>query len=119
MASPSFVQLHLRPIEMKLLALALDPAAQVGEIAAAASKLINALRARGVSTVEVMRYGSTPASSTVDTTLARALATRMPFGKYKHRPLRDVPLSYLHWTRDNCHNMSATLRDAILIVLNE
>jgi hypothetical protein len=79
---------------MKLLALALHPAAQVGEIAAAASKLINALRARRVLAATVL-HGSTPASSAVDTTLARGLAMRMPFGKHKHKPLRDVPIPYL------------------------
>jgi hypothetical protein len=66
-----------------------------------------------------MLFGSTPASSVAGATLARALAMRMPFGKHKHKPLRDVPLSYLRWAQDNCHNMSVSLRNAISVILEE
>lgn len=119
-ASDVCVQFQLRHIEAKLLALALDPAARGNEITTAAEKLINCLRARGVSTSRVFRAPK-PATSGVagNTTLARALAMRMPFGKHKHKLLRDVPLPYLRWARDNCNNMSAGLRDAITVILRE
>jgi uncharacterized protein (DUF3820 family) len=42
---------------------------------------------------------------------------RMPFGRHRHKLLRDVPLSYLRWAKKNCSNMSADLRDAIDIIL--
>jgi Putative quorum-sensing-regulated virulence factor len=118
------VQLQLRPIEAKLLALALDPAARGNEVATSAEKLINGLRARGVSTAEVFRSAkpsfpaaSSAAWSATDTTLTRALAMRMPFGKYRYKQLREVPLNYLTWAKRNCCNMSADLRGAIAVIL--
>jgi len=52
-AAGKWVQLQLRPIEAKLLALALDPAARGNEIATSAEKIISLLRARGVSTAQI------------------------------------------------------------------
>jgi hypothetical protein len=78
--------------------------------------LINCLRARGVSATEVFR-GSKLASAADDKTLERAKAMRMPFGKHRHKLLRDVPQSYLRWAKDNCKNMSVNLRDAISVIL--
>jgi Putative quorum-sensing-regulated virulence factor len=113
----AFLQLPLRPIEVKLLTLALDPAARGNEIVTSATKLIDCLRTRGISAAEVFRASKLSTPSTDNGELARAGAMRMPFGKYKHKPLRDVPLSYLRWARDNCKNMSASLRDAISVIL--
>jgi Putative quorum-sensing-regulated virulence factor len=118
-AADVWVRLQLRPIEAKLLALALDPAARGNEIATSAEKIISLLRARGVSTAQVFRVSKPTSAVAGDTTLARALAMRMPFGKHRHKLLRDIPLSYLHWARDNCRNMSASLRDSITVILQE
>jgi hypothetical protein len=95
-AADIWVQLQLRPIEAKLLALALDPAARGNEIATSAEKIISLLRARGVSTAQVFRVSKPTSTGADDTTLARAKAMRMTFGRHKHKLLRDVPLSYLH-----------------------
>jgi hypothetical protein len=116
-AADVWVQLQLRPLEAKLLALALDPAARGNEIATSAEKIISLLRARGVLTAEVFRVSKPTSAGADDTTQTRAKAVRMPFGKHRHKLLRDIPLSYLRWARDNCRNMSADLRDAISTVL--
>jgi hypothetical protein len=113
------VSLRLRAIEAKLLSLSLDSAARGNEIATAAEKLINCLRARGVSAAEVFRSSKPTSARADDTALARAMAKRMPFGKHRGKLLRDVPLSYLRWARDNCSNMSADLRAAISVILQE
>ena len=115
-AAGKWVQLQLRPIEAKLLALALDPAARGNEIATSAEKIISLLRARGVSTAEVFR-GPKPSPVADDLTLIRARNMRMPFGKHRRKRLCDVPLSYLRWAKYNCEDMSADLRDAISVVL--
>ena len=103
-AADTLVKLQIRPIEAKLLALALDPAARGSEITTAAQKLISCLRARGVSTSDVFRSGSKPKPAsfrTESSELARAKTTRMTFGRHRGKLLRDVPLSYLRWARDN------------------
>ena len=41
----------------------------------------------------------------------------MPFGKYKGRPLRDIPEDYLAWLLDNCE-LKPTLRQAVTAALN-
>src|SRR5690348_6515986 len=38
---------------------------------------------------------------------------RMPFGKYRYRPLEEIPESYLLWVLDNCDNISPTLQAAL------
>jgi hypothetical protein len=119
----TMLQLSVRPIEAKLLALALDPAAKGGEIVTAAEKLIKSLRERGVSAADMFRgfkpaTAFKPARATSDPDLERAFAVRMPFGKYKGKQLRDVPLDYLVWVRINCLNASVALRRAITRVLD-
>ena len=43
---------------------------------------------------------------------------KMPFGKHRGRRIEDVPEDYLCWVLDNCENISATLREAIVDVLD-
>jgi uncharacterized protein (DUF3820 family) len=117
-AADTWLQLRIRPVEAKLLALALDPAAQGNEIITAVEKLIKSLRGRGVSAADVF-HGARPAPTAVDGTVARAYAMRMPFGKHRNRQLADIPLSYLRWVQHNCLNASAGLRHAIAIILEE
>ena len=116
------MQLSLRPIEAKLLALALDAAARGNEIETSAIKLISLLRTRGVSAAQIFQRHHAPKTSATNVdgkTLSRALATRMPFGKHKHKQLCNVPVDYLVWARINCRNMSVGLREAISVVLEE
>jgi len=101
-AADKWMQLRIRPIEAKLLALALDPATKGNEIATSAQKLISYLRERGVSTAEVFHSAKpsfTTTQSATDTTLTRALAMQMPFGKHHHKLLRHVPISYSAWAK--------------------
>jgi hypothetical protein len=91
---------RLEDTERKLLRLALSPSAQGGEIATSATKLINALRARGVESsmienaLEVSNDAENmaPVMSRPDWGL-----TRMPWGKHKGELLMDIPPSYLRW----------------------
>jgi putative quorum-sensing-regulated virulence factor len=112
------LQLSVRPTEVKLLRLALDRAAHSGEIAAAATKLINSLRSRGISAGELFR-GKQPVPAAVDSELAHALVVRMPFGKHRGKCLRDIPADYLIWVNINCSNASVGLRRAIATVLGK
>lgn len=38
---------------------------------------------------------------------------KMPFGKYKGRPIKDVPISYVKWMLGNIHNMQPSLYSAL------
>ena len=91
---------RLEDMERKLLRLALSPSAQGGEITTSATKLINALRARGVesSTIENALEGSNDAENMRSRHLQAGLgADRMPWGKHKGELLMDIPPSYLRW----------------------
>jgi hypothetical protein len=37
----------------------------------------------------------------------------MPFGKYKGRPLNEVPMDYLRWLVRECSGLHSTLRQAV------
>ncbi|PYK64936.1 MAG: hypothetical protein DME50_10945 [Verrucomicrobia bacterium] len=116
----TWMQLQIRPVEAKLLALALDPAARGNEIVTAAEKLIRSLRERGISATELFRGSQLkPKPAAIDPALERAYATVMPFGKHKGKRLRDIPVSYLVWAESNCTNASAGLLRAITKVLGE
>jgi hypothetical protein len=102
------------PTEEKLLRLALDPAARGGEIATSAAKLIASLRRRGVSAEKII-LGSELAEET--DALEKAAAVRLTFGKYKGKPIADVPRDYLQWALANVANLSHAERSAIRLVL--
>jgi hypothetical protein len=38
---------------------------------------------------------------------------RMNFGKYRGRPLSEVPLEYLYWTLRGADSMTDEMRDAV------
>ena len=42
---------------------------------------------------------------------------KMPFGKYKGRDIRDIPLGYLEWLLENVDNLTANQRREIEIFL--
>jgi hypothetical protein len=91
---------RLEDMERKLLRLALSPSAQGGEITTSATKLINALWARGVesSMIENALEGNgvtekiAPVISKPDWGLVQ-----MPWGKHKGSLLMDISSSYLRW----------------------
>jgi uncharacterized protein (DUF3820 family) len=37
----------------------------------------------------------------------------MPFGKFKGKPMQDVPVSYLHWLWHNATNPSYAAQDVV------
>jgi hypothetical protein len=101
--------MNLTTTERKLLLLAFDRAAPVGEIASAGACLIKQLRKRfpdgyillaeldGSHDSEDSKYGS----------------VTMPFGKHKGRHLAQIPADYLYWILDNCVHLDRRLRRAI------
>jgi exodeoxyribonuclease X len=40
--------------------------------------------------------------------------SKMPFGKYKGRPIKEVPISYVRWMMGNIHNMQPSLYSALM-----
>lgn len=39
--------------------------------------------------------------------------SKMPFGKHKDKPIKDVPISYVKWMLGNIHNMQPSLYSAL------
>ena len=39
--------------------------------------------------------------------------SKMPFGKHKGKPIKDVPISYVKWMLGNIHNMQPSLHAAL------
>ena len=39
--------------------------------------------------------------------------SKMPFGKHKGKPIKDVPISYVKWMIGNIHNMQPSLHSAL------
>jgi len=84
-------------LEQKLLRLALDPGAQPGEIQAAAIKLVEYWRKKGMHLNDILgqpngQAAQPPAYYAPDYGLCT-----MPFGKHKGAEFKDVPPSYLRW----------------------
>ena len=90
---------RLEDMERKLLRLALSPSAQGGEITTAATKLMNAQRARGVesSAIENALEGSGEENTFPVISRPDWGMTTLSFGKHKGEMLMDVPPSYLRW----------------------
>jgi Putative quorum-sensing-regulated virulence factor len=82
------------PRELKLLRLALCPGAARGEVETAAIKLVDSLRARGVK-AEALSHPAL-AKRSCKSRLAKG-DMRIPFGKFRGQPIRDVPMDYLEW----------------------
>jgi len=88
---------------LKIITLALDPAAQDGEWQTAAIKFAKILRGMNFPPAffdvkSVCRDGDDPPPS-----------MSMPFGKFKGKPLTDLPDWYFGWVMDNID-----LRDPLL-----
>jgi hypothetical protein len=87
--------------EVKLLKLALDPGASSSEAEVASVKLIRSLRSRGVQATSMLPVLS--ASSGLGDVV-------IDFGKYRGRPLGQVPFDYLHWALSNVTNRPELVR---------
>jgi hypothetical protein len=101
---------------IKLLLLALDPAAAPGEIKNAALALVRSLRQRyadGHAFLSELTDQPEPPRQTPPDAVSVYGTVRMSFGKYRERQLRDVPPEYLIWVLDNCRNLDPYLRTAI------
>jgi uncharacterized protein (DUF3820 family) len=99
----------LDPRERKLLRLALDRAAQPGEIRTSAIKLIESWRMRGVC---VEHFDQTTATLTAAIDYGNKI---VPFGRYKGERLRDVPADYLKWLAET-DNIRARYPDVVKAV---
>ena len=75
----------------KVLALALDDAAHDGERMAAALKFVTVLRSHGIEVGQLVIAG--PGESALPSWRTH----RMPFGKHKGVPLREIDDAYLLW----------------------
>ena len=102
--------------EQKSIRLALNEAAQPGEIRNSAVKLLETLRRRRMRP-ETLILGRQLQASQPKTTLATARRRVMPFGKHRGRQLEAIEPSYLRWSLRECSCLSLGLREAIKIVL--
>jgi putative quorum-sensing-regulated virulence factor len=111
--------MQLDPREIKLVLLALDAAAAIGERDSAAlafmrslgkrfrdgHALVTALEARGKEIIRervVLKKAESPYADVL-----------MRFGKHKGKPLREVPADYLCWVLRKCDRLSPSTRIAI------
>jgi uncharacterized protein (DUF3820 family) len=104
--------------EEKLIRLALDEAAQPGEIRNSAVKLLESLRRHGMRPEALILGTQLQAQSLPETTLITAGRRVMPFGKHKGRQLEAIEASYLRWVLRECSCVSLGLREAIQLVLS-
>lgn len=108
----------LTEIEKKILVLAMDRAASDGEIGLAALKLIELLRKRYPSGYELIKDLE---QIRVETRVRYINETRpdpysnfiIPFGKYRGRKIKDVPVDYLLWLLDNFDGLRDQTRTII------
>ena len=105
--------------ERKLIWLALDEAAQPGEIRNSAVKLLESLRRRGMRPEALILGTQLQTPSLPNTMLAIARRRVMPFGRHKGRQLEAIEPSYLQWALRECSCLSLGLREAIRLVLSE
>jgi hypothetical protein len=101
---------------VKLLLLALDPQAAPGEVNNAAIAFVRSLRRRypdGFAFLAALTDTREPPHYRPPEPVNRYGDTRMTFGKYRGRRLRDIDPIYLLWVLDNCTNADPYLKTAI------
>ena len=96
----------LSELQQKLLRLALDKAAQPGEIQAAAIKFVESLRREGMKLEDILGREGARVYSKPDYGL-----TVMPFGKHKDLRLKEIDPRYLIWLRGDIESNGDTDRD--------
>jgi uncharacterized protein (DUF3820 family) len=95
----------LTELEQKLLTLALDPAAQPGEWASAATKLVKSLRDRKLNGYDPglkQKMGVGSKAPPVDEIEKWPGSIIVDFGKHKGRKLAEIDPGYLRWYTENC-----------------
>jgi hypothetical protein len=92
------------PKVVKMLALALDPAAHEGEIESAAIKFVRFCRERQY-TLEAFFGKALPSSDRATTVFE--------FGKYKGWPLDEIPTQYIEWAIDNMTRLAPAFRERL------
>jgi len=87
-------------MEIKLIRLALDPSAQIGEVQNASIMFFSSLRKRGV-TFEGFAPGASSKPGSVNTARPKqqqqSPGITMPFGKHRGKELDDIEPDYLRW----------------------
>ena len=114
---PIVTQPSFTDTEAKLLRLALNEGAQVGEIQNSAVMLIQSLRRRGMRPEALIVRSQLQAPLRPETALGLARRRVMPFGKHRGRRLDAIEPSYLRWALRDCSCPSLGLREAIKLVL--
>jgi uncharacterized protein (DUF3820 family) len=82
-------------LEKKLLRLALDPAAQPGEIKTCAIKLVESWRRSGLTVEEV--FGANHSQLAQQYWAPDFGLCTLNFGKHKGKEFKDIPPSYFRW----------------------
>lgn len=105
--------------EQKLLALALDAAAEPGEWATAGMKLIQSLRERGVDGFGGIKKKmdpshSGPAFKVPQEQMDWPGSIVLTFGKHRGKKLAEVDPGYMRWYTQNCDDGTGRNADLIL-----
>jgi hypothetical protein len=95
----------LTAMEIKLVMLALDPSAQVGEIQNASIMFFNSLRKRGITSEG---FGVTPGPAAKPTAANKPKpkpqqqrsGVTMPFGKHMGKEFHEIDPQYLQWVHN-------------------
>jgi hypothetical protein len=103
--------------EQKLIRLALDPAAQPGEVDVCATKLFGSLRRRGTRAEQIIQSFATATWAAREMSSARGYV--MSFGRYRGHTVGELPLGYIRWALRTCHDMPFNLRRAMQLILGD
>jgi hypothetical protein len=90
---------QLSALQQKLITLALDPAAQPGEISNAAVKLVESWRKEGKRLEDIFGDNQTAIAQYVNWAPDYGLCV-LNFGKHKGKEFKDIPPSYLRWLKE-------------------
>jgi Putative quorum-sensing-regulated virulence factor len=105
----------------KLLILALDPGCAPGEFNNAATAFFRSLKGQYKSGHELLATLKSSAATvrTIPNGGANYGTVVLPFGKYRGRQLRNVPVDYLLWMIRECDSLTWPMRKAIERYLRE